>query len=155
VFDSQNLPDVGLTEIKGRRLLLDFLDLFRSSRKDTFEFNSIICCSRSPRRRAGRTAWPRRFVDGRGRPGHVDAADDVFLADDFSEGDDAIGNQFRVLDEVGGVTDNTGNQDLLGFTCATYGLPDMKVTLVRRKESRKSSRLSCSEKLSWRKRLHY
>jgi hypothetical protein len=31
VFDSQNLPDVGLTEIKGRRLL----DLFRSSRTRT------------------------------------------------------------------------------------------------------------------------
>ena len=34
VFDSQNLPDVGLTEFKGRLLLLDFL-AFRSSRTGT------------------------------------------------------------------------------------------------------------------------
>jgi hypothetical protein len=31
----------------------------------------------------------------------VGAGDDVFLADDFSERDDAIGYQFRVLDEIG------------------------------------------------------
>jgi len=34
------------------------------------------------------------------------------LADDFSERDDAIGYQFRVLDEIGGVADNTRSQDL-------------------------------------------
>jgi len=44
----------------------------------------------------------------------VGAGDDVFLADDFSERDEAIGYQFRVLDEVGGVADNTQNQDLPG-----------------------------------------
>jgi hypothetical protein len=31
------------------------------------------------------------------------AGDDVFSADDFSELDDAIGYQFRVLDEIGGL----------------------------------------------------
>src|SRR5205823_8741999 len=44
----------------------------------------------------------------------VGAGDDVFSADEFSERDDAIGYQFRVLDEVGGVADNTRNQDLPG-----------------------------------------
>ena len=34
--------------------------------------------------------------------GAVGAGDDVFSADDFSERDDAIGHQFRVLDEFGG-----------------------------------------------------
>ena len=34
--------------------------------------------------------------------GAVGAGDDVFLADDFSERDDAIGYQFRVLDEFRG-----------------------------------------------------
>jgi hypothetical protein len=42
----------------------------------------------------------------------VDAGDDVFLADDFSEPDDAIGCQLRVLDEIGGMADNTRNRDL-------------------------------------------
>jgi hypothetical protein len=42
----------------------------------------------------------------------VGAGDDVFLADDSSERDQAIGDQFRVLDELGGVPDNTRNQDL-------------------------------------------
>ena len=42
----------------------------------------------------------------------VGAGDDVFLADDFSERDDAIGYQFRMLDEIGGVADDTRNQDL-------------------------------------------
>ena len=32
----------------------------------------------------------------------VGAGDDVFSADDFSERDDAVGYQFRVLDEIGG-----------------------------------------------------
>jgi hypothetical protein len=35
VIYSQNFSDVGLTEIKGRLLLLDFLDLFRSYRTGT------------------------------------------------------------------------------------------------------------------------
>jgi hypothetical protein len=69
--------------------------LFSSSRTGTFEFNSTTSCSRAPRRRAGRAAWPRRFADGRGRLAAVGAADDVFSADEFSEGDDAIGYQFR------------------------------------------------------------
>jgi hypothetical protein len=33
----------------------------------------------------------------------VSTGDDVFLADEFGERDDAIGYQFRVLDRVGGV----------------------------------------------------
>ena len=44
----------------------------------------------------------------------VGAGDDVLFADEFSERDDAIGYQFRVLDEVGGVADDTRNQDLPG-----------------------------------------
>jgi hypothetical protein len=35
------------------------------------------------------------------------AGDDIFLADEFSERGDAIGYQFRVLDEIGGVADNS------------------------------------------------
>ena len=56
--------------------------------------------------------------------------DDVFSADEFSERDDAIGGQFRVLDEVGGVADNTRNQDLAGgeFHVAPIMALDMKVT---------------------------
>jgi hypothetical protein len=42
----------------------------------------------------------------------VGAGDDGFLADDFSERNDAIGHQFRMLDEIGGVADNTRSQDL-------------------------------------------
>ena len=38
---------------------------------------------------------------------------DVFSADDFSERDDAIGYQFRVLDEIGGMAENAGDEDLL------------------------------------------
>ena len=34
----------------------------------------------------------------------VGAGDNVFLADEFSEHDDAIGYHFRVLDEVGGAS---------------------------------------------------
>ena len=44
----------------------------------------------------------------------VGAGDDVFLADDFSERDDAIGYPFRVLDKVGRMAGNTRNQDIPG-----------------------------------------
>jgi hypothetical protein len=44
----------------------------------------------------------------------VGAGDDVFLADDFSERDDAIGYQFRVLDKVGGVADDARDEDFSG-----------------------------------------
>jgi hypothetical protein len=40
------------------------------------------------------------------------AGDDVLSGGEFSECNDAIGDQFRVLDEIGGVADNTWNQDL-------------------------------------------
>ena len=54
----------------------------------------------------------------------VGASDDVSSANKFGERDDAIGHQFRVLDEVGGVADNTGNQDPPGgeFSFKTFGL---------------------------------
>jgi len=44
----------------------------------------------------------------------VGAGDDVFSADDFSERDDAIGYEFRVLDEVGRVADGAGDKDFSG-----------------------------------------
>jgi len=44
----------------------------------------------------------------------VGAGDDFFLADDFSQRDHAIDYQFRALDEIGGVADDTRNQDLPG-----------------------------------------
>ena len=44
----------------------------------------------------------------------VGAGDDVFAADDFNERDEAVGHQCRVFDEIGGVADNTWNQDLPG-----------------------------------------
>jgi hypothetical protein len=43
----------------------------------------------------------------------VGAGDNVFAADDVSELGDAIGNQFRVLDEIGGVADQVGLTFLL------------------------------------------
>jgi hypothetical protein len=52
-------------------------------------------------------------VDGRGRLGRSRCRDDVFLADEFSERDDAIGDRVRVLDEVGDVTDNAWNEGWL------------------------------------------
>jgi hypothetical protein len=36
----------------------------------------------------------------------VGAGDDVFLADDFSERNDAIGYHFRMLDEFDGMADD-------------------------------------------------
>ena len=44
----------------------------------------------------------------------VGAGDDVLSAGEFSERDDAIGYQFRVLDEAGGVADDTRKEDLSG-----------------------------------------
>src|SRR4030095_13978461 len=44
----------------------------------------------------------------------VGAADDVFSAGDFSERNDAIGYQFRVLDEIGSVADDAWDEDLSG-----------------------------------------
>ena len=48
------------------------------------------------------------------RPAAVGAGDDVFAADDVGESDDAIRYQFRVLDEVGGMADDTGDQEFSG-----------------------------------------
>ena len=61
-----------------------------------------------------RAVWPRRFADGRGSRAAVGAGDDVFSADEFSECDDAIGYQFRVLDEVGRMADDAGDEDFSG-----------------------------------------
>ncbi len=47
----------------------------------------------------------------------------IFSADVFRERDEAIGYEFRVLDEVGGVADNTRNQDLPGGEF--YVAPDL------------------------------
>ena len=58
----------------------------------------------------------------------VGAGDDVFAADDFSERDDAIGYQFRVLDKIGGVADDAGNQDFSGGQF--HVAPDFEFMLV-------------------------
>jgi hypothetical protein len=73
-----------------------------------------------------RAAWPRRCADGRGRVGRSRAGDDVFLADDFSERDEAIGYQFRVLDEIGGVPDNQKRTPDL-FSFPFIFVPDLRV----------------------------
>src|SRR5436309_4984353 len=76
--------------------------LFRSSRTGTFEIqlHNFLLAIAAPSRRARSLA---QAICGWTRPAQaaVGAGDDVFLADDFSERDDAIGYQFRVLDEVG------------------------------------------------------
>jgi hypothetical protein len=38
-------------------------------------------------------------------------------ADEFSEGDDGIGDEFRMLDELRGVAGNSRDQDLPGGEC--------------------------------------
>ena len=38
----------------------------------------------------------------------------VLSADEFSEGDDGIGDEFRMLDELRGVAGNSRDQDLSG-----------------------------------------
>jgi hypothetical protein len=54
-----------------------------------------------------------RSADGRRPPRTaVGAGDDVFAADDVGKGEDAIGYQFWVLDEIGGAADDTRSQDL-------------------------------------------
>src|SRR5437762_9955478 len=47
----------------------------------------------------------------RGGEAAVGAGDDVFAPDDPGEADDPLGDQLRVLHEVGGVTDDTRNED--------------------------------------------
>src|SRR5690242_15096670 len=44
----------------------------------------------------------------------VGAGDDVFPADEFSERDEAIGHKFGVLDQIGGVADDTRDENLSG-----------------------------------------
>jgi hypothetical protein len=88
--------------------------LFRSSRTGTFEFTFTTSCSRSPPVAPGAQLGPGDLWVDAAPQAAGGASDDVFAADEFSERDDAIGYQFRVLDEVGGVADNTGNQDFPG-----------------------------------------
>jgi hypothetical protein len=88
----------------------------------------------------------------------VGAGDDVFSTDDFSERDNAIAYQFRMLDELRRMAGNSRDQDFTGGGVsrrANYGLPDVKGPESHRNEFRQCSRLSCSEKLSRRKRLDY
>ncbi len=47
-----------------------------------------------------------------GALGRSRCGDDAFLAHDFSEGDDGIGDEFPMLDELHGVAGNSRNQDL-------------------------------------------
>jgi hypothetical protein len=102
--------------------------LFRSSAQELLNSTPQLFVRDRRARRAGRAAWPRRFADGRGRLGRVGAGHDIFSADEFSERDDAISYQFRVLDESGGVADNTRNQDLPGgeFHVAPHFEPDQQ-----------------------------
>ena len=44
----------------------------------------------------------------------IGAGNDVFAADDVGEGEDAVGHQFGVLDEIGGVADDSGNENFSG-----------------------------------------
>jgi hypothetical protein len=59
----------------------------------------------------------------------VGAGDDVFSADEFSERDDAIGDQFGVPDEIRRVADHTRNQDLPGGEF--HVAPDFELCAVR------------------------
>src|SRR6185369_2854790 len=58
----------------------------------------------------------------------VGAGDQVFPADDLGERDDAVGHQLRMLDEIGRVADDAGNQDL--SRGQLYVAPDFDFVLV-------------------------
>src|SRR6516162_4945174 len=49
------------------------------------------------------------------REAAIGAAHDVFATDDLGQPDDALGNELRVLDDVGGMADHAGNQNLAGL----------------------------------------
>src|SRR5215472_17747933 len=55
------------------------------------------------------------------REAAIGAAHDVFAASDLRQADDALGNEFRVLDDIGGVADHAGDQNLSGLKL--HGLP--------------------------------
>jgi hypothetical protein len=94
--------DVG--KIEGQTLILDFL-LFVSFIAHThfrIQLHNFLLAIAAPSRRArapvpGICGWTRHAEAA------VGAGHDVFSPDEFGEGDDAIGYQFRVLDKVGGV----------------------------------------------------
>src|SRR3954447_25566599 len=44
----------------------------------------------------------------------IGAAHDILLTDDLGKPDDALGHQFRMFDNIGGVADDAGNQHLAG-----------------------------------------
>src|SRR6185369_10130450 len=46
-----------------------------------------------------------------GREPTIRAGDDVLAADDLREADDPLGDQLRVLDQVGGVADDPGDEN--------------------------------------------
>ena len=122
-------PDTVLSGRKSRmRFLLSFLVY---PHRQVFELNSTTSCSRSPRRlngtfgpfkgqcskfkvgngvRCTSRSWARRFADGLGS--RSVPAMTFSPAEEFSERDNAIAYQFRVLDEIGGVADRTRDQDL-------------------------------------------
>ena len=58
----------------------------------------------------------------------VGAGDHVLAADDFSERDNAIGDQFRMLDEIGGVADKAGDEEFSGGEF--HVAPDFEFMLV-------------------------
>ena len=101
--------------------------------QSTLECNYTTSCSPSPRRRS--LAQVIRGCPRPPRPQSV-PGHDVFLADELSERDEAIGDQFRVLDEVGGGADNTRNQD---FPEGTFHVAPDFVFIVRGGRSRPRS----------------
>src|ERR1700686_4101270 len=69
---------------------------------------------------------------GRGEAGHdaIGAAADVFAPDRLGEAADALGDQFRVLDDVRGMGDDPGD-DRLALGQPHLG-PDLPLVLVAR-----------------------
>ena len=55
----------------------------------------------------------------RGRKSTIGASNDILTSDPFGKPHDAFGDQFRVLHQVRGVTDHTGDEDL------PLGQPDL------------------------------
>ena len=75
----------------------------------------------------------------------VGAGDDVFFADELSERDYAMGCQFRMLDEVGGVADQVWE---LGFSRREFHVaPDFEVIQEKTPDSF-STRVLCGSGIS-------
>src|SRR2546429_4866399 len=69
-----------------------------------------------------------RSPDAGGGESAVGARDDVVASHDPSEPDDALGDQLGVLHQVGGVADDAGDQDHLGWRLEL--LEDVVLVLV-------------------------